>query len=117
MSGPNILLRLEGLAALTASVLLFYNLGGHWGIFALLFLTPDLSMLGYLANPRLGSILYDAAHSYVSVALLTAAVLLNKHPSWLPLPCIFAAHIGFDRALGFGLKYATRFEDTHLQRV
>ena len=117
MSGPNILLRLEGLATLTASVLLFPRLGGRWGIFALLFLAPDLAMLGYLANPRLGSILYDAVHSYVSVALLVAIALLTGHPSWLPFLSILAAHIGFDRALGYGLKYATSFQDTHLQRV
>lgn len=74
-------------------------------------------MLGYLANTRLGSILYDAVHSYLSVALLVAMVLLTEKPNSLPYLCILTAHIGFDRALGYGLKYATSFHDTHLQRV
>jgi hypothetical protein len=30
---------------------------------------------------------------------------------------IWTAHIGVDRLLGFGLKYPTRFQDTHLQRI
>jgi hypothetical protein len=32
----------------------------------------------------------------------------------IPLALIWFAHIGFDRLLGFGLKYPTRFKDTHL---
>ena len=117
MSGPNLLLRLEGLAALVGSVLVFTKLSGHWGVFALLFFAPDLFMLGYLTNPRIGCILYNAVHSYVAVALLAMTCLLFGHLAWLPSLCILTAHIGFDRALGYGLKYATRFEDTHLQHV
>jgi hypothetical protein len=30
---------------------------------------------------------------------------------------VWAAHIGADRAVGYGLKYPTGFEDTHLGRV
>jgi hypothetical protein len=30
---------------------------------------------------------------------------------------IWIAHIGFDRALGYGLKYPTGFGDTHLGRI
>ena len=71
-------------------------------------------MLGYIANPRVGSILYNAVHSYVTVALLTTIALLSGHLGWLPSFCILTAHIGFDRTLGYGLKYATRFQDTHL---
>jgi len=48
------ILRGEGAAALLASVLAYHALGGGWLLFAVLFLAPDLSMLGYLVNPRLG---------------------------------------------------------------
>ena len=33
------------------------------------------------------------------------------------LALIWIAHIGLDRALGYGLKYATGFGDTHLGRI
>lgn len=117
MSGPSLTLRLEGLAVLVGSIALFRHLGGHWGTFALLLFVPDASMLGYLAGAHLGSILYDAVHSYVAVAALAALAVLTGHSAGLPLACILAAHIGLDRALGYGLKYATGFRDTHLQRV
>lgn len=117
MSGPNTLLRLEGLAVLLGSVSLFHHLGGHWSVFAMLFFAPDLSMLGYISNVRFGSILYDAVHNYLSAAVLAAIALLLGQRVWLPVLCILTAHIGFDRALGYGLKYATGFRDTHLQRV
>lgn len=35
----------------------------------------------------------------------------------LRLALIHLAHIGFDRALGYGLKYGTAFGDTHLCRI
>ena len=35
----------------------------------------------------------------------------------LPLALVWIAHIGFDRALGYGLKYPSAFADTHLGRI
>ncbi len=117
MSMPNLLLRLEDLFILIASLVLFRHLDGRWALFALLFLAPDLSMLGYLANPRLGSILYNLVHSYSTVLLLALLAAVITRSSWLPWLCLLAAHIGFDRMLGYGLKYPSAFKDTHLQRV
>lgn len=111
---PRTLLRLEGLAALIAAVAGYRLLGGSWGWFAALFLVPDLSMLGYLAGARTGSICYNAAHSYLGAALLGAAAYA-LHSSLLgQLALIWCAHVGFDRALGYGFKYASAFTDTHL---
>ena len=104
------LLRLESLAAFVAAIALYRHAGGTWPMFAALFLVPDLSMLAYLANPRAGALAYNAAHSYVGPALLALA-------GQLPLAALWAAHVGFDRALGYGLKHATAFTDTHLGRV
>ena len=114
---PRVLLRLEGLAALTAAVVAYRLLGGSWGWFALLFLVPDLSMLGYLAGARLGSIFYNAAHSYLGAALLAAAAYMSGSVPAGQLALIWCAHVGFDRALGYGLKYASAFSDTHLGRI
>lgn len=114
---PRTLLRLEGLAALVAAVIAYRLLGGSWGWFAVLFLAPDLSMLGYLAGPRLGSIFYNAAHSYLGAALLAAAAYMSGSIPAGQLALIWCAHVGFDRALGYGLKYSAAFTDTHLGRI
>jgi hypothetical protein len=110
--GVRSLLRAEGLAVLSLSATL-YALGGHsWLLFALLFFAPDASFAGYAAGPRIGAVVYNAFHSYVGPALLAAVCLLAGLSTAVPL--IWAAHIGFDRALGYGLKYASGFSDTHL---
>ncbi|MGB8324969.1 MAG: DUF4260 domain-containing protein, partial [Candidatus Acidiferrum sp.] len=88
-----------------------------WGFFLLLFLWPDLSMLGYLLSVRVGSTLYNLVHTYVFPLALVAIAMATQRPQLLPLALIWISHIGFDRALGFGLKYPTFFKDTHLQRV
>jgi hypothetical protein len=113
---PQTLLRLEGAAALAAASFAYYRLGGHWLPFAALFLVPDLSMLGYLAGRRAGAACYNAGHSYLGPAALAAfAAAFNAH-ALLCFACIWCAHVGFDRLLGYGLKYGTSFGDTHLGR-
>jgi hypothetical protein len=114
---PRLLLRLEALAALVAAFLAYRALAGGWAHFARLFLVPDLSMLAYLAGARAGSVAYNAAHNYVAPALLAALGLAVALPECLLLALIWVAHIGLDRALGYGLKYATGFGDTHLGRI
>ena len=117
IGGPRILLRLEGAAAFAAGIAAFAHLGGSWRLFALLFLVPDLSMLGYLASARAGAIAYNAAHSYLFATGLAAFGLGLGAELPLLLAAIAAAHVGFDRALGYGLKYASAFTDTHLGRI
>lgn len=114
--GTRTLLRAEGLAELAAAIALYAALDGSWWSFALLFLAPDLAMLGYLGGPRLGAFAYNAAHSYLGpVALGLLGVALA--PALTPFAAIWAAHVGFDRALGYGLKRASGFRDTHLGRI
>lgn len=112
---PRIWLRLEGLAVLALAVLLFARGGHSWMLLVILFLAPDLSFLAYLAGPRIGAMGYNLAHSYVGPCVAAALALMTGRP---PVPAlIWAAHIGFDRALGYGLKYPTDFADTHLGRL
>ncbi|WP_421850193.1 DUF4260 domain-containing protein [Novosphingobium sp.] len=108
------LLRLEGAVALALATIAFHRMGGSWWQFAYLFLLPDLSMLGYLANRRLGAWLYNAGHTYGLPALLALATLALANLHLLPIAAIWAAHIGFDRLMGYGLKYETAFGATHL---
>jgi len=115
--GLRTLLRLEGLALFAGMTLLYAVWGGSWWVYALLFLLPDLSFAGYLAGPRAGAVIYNAAHSYMApMALMTSGFGLNS-PLTLSIAMIWLAHIGIDRALGYGLKYATGFGFTHLGRI
>ena len=115
--GVRTLLRLEGLTLLAGMTVAYAVWGGSWWIFAILFLAPDLSFAGYLAGPRPGAIIYNAAHSYLApMALMTAGFALAS-PLALSIATIWLAHIGFDRALGYGLKYSAGFGFTHLGRI
>lgn len=111
-----LILRAEGVGALAAALALYATLGGSWWTFALLFLAPDLAMIFYAAGPRVGAIAYNLAHSYlgpVIVGLVGVAIA----PALITVAAIWVAHIGFDRALGYGLKRAGGFRDTHLGRI
>jgi Domain of unknown function (DUF4260) len=110
------LLRFEGLAMAAISAAFYAHIGASWWLFAALWLTPDLSMLGYLAGPCWGARIYNAFHTYVTpAALALCALLLHAHTD-LAVALIWANHIGVDRLLGFGLKYADGFGYTHLDR-
>ena len=111
------MLRVEGAAICALAVFVYAQSGASWWLFAVLFLAPDLSFAGYLGGPRIGAIVYNAAHTFVGPLLLAAASQLLAAPVFIPLSVIWAAHIGFDRALGYGLKYAAGFGYTHLGRV
>jgi hypothetical protein len=114
---PRLLLRLEGLALFILATVAFTHTGTSWWLYAILFLTPDLSFAGYLAGPRLGALAYNALHSTLGPAVLAGLGLFADHSMLLGIAAIWAAHIGFDRMLGYGLKYTTSFHDTHLGRI
>jgi hypothetical protein len=91
--------------------------GDTWWIYAVLFLAPDLSFAGYLAGPRVGALVYNAAHSYMAPMALMVGGILFWPPPASSIAMIWLAHIGFDRALGYGLKYSAGFSFTHLGRI
>ena len=114
---PAILLRLEGVAVAAAAVTLYFHEGYEWWLLVVLVLVPDLSMLGYLAGPRVGAVTYDIVHTYVTPVLLATAGVIWDSDTAVTLALIWLTHIGVDRAVGYGLKYPSGFKDTHLQRV
>jgi Domain of unknown function (DUF4260) len=114
--GVRLLLRLEGVAALAVAVALYAHAGFSWPIFVLLLLSPDLSMLAYFAGPRAGAAVYNVVHTYAVALPLVLAGFFDALPALTAAGLILIAHIGLDRALGYGLKYSTGFRDTHLGR-
>lgn len=117
LSRPAVLLRIEGAALLAASGTLYWLNGGSWWLFALLFLLPDISMLGYLSGPRIGAAIYNAFHTYPFPAALGILGLLWSAPLAVAVALVWLAHIGVDRLAGYGLKYPSGFGDTHLGRM
>ena len=115
--GVRTLLRLEGITLFAGMTLLYGLWEGSWWVYAILFLAPDLSFAAYLAGPRAGAIVYNAAHSYLAPVALMTAGLAMASPLILSLAMIWLAHIGIDRALGYGLKYRTGFTFTHLGKI
>ena len=80
-------------------------------------LAPDLVALGYLAGPRVGAVLYDLGHATPApLALLLAGVAWEVTPAVL-VATVWLAHLGMDRAIGYGLKYPGGDGSSHLQRV
>jgi hypothetical protein len=115
--GVRTLLRLEGLALFIGMTLLYVVWDGLWWVYLVLFLAPDLSFAAYLAGPKAGAIVYNAAHSYMGpMAMMTTGFALGS-PLTLSIAMVWLAHIGIDRALGYGLKYQAGFGFTHLGRI
>ena len=114
---PRTLLRIEGFFVFALSVALYGRLGASWWMFAILFLAPDLSFLGYLAGPRVGAIAYNAMHTTAGPVLLALSGFLLPYQPAVAIGLIWLAHCGIDRALGYGLKYEAGFGFTHLGRI
>ena len=115
--GLRTLLRLEGLTLFAGMTVLYAVWDGSWWVYAILFLVPDLSFVAYLAGPQVGAIVYNAAHSYLAPVTLMITGFAITSPLILSIAMIWLAHIGIDRALGYGLKYKTGFGFTHLGRI
>lgn len=115
--GVRAILRIEGLAMLAAATIMYGKSGFGWSTFALFFFAPDLSFAGYLAGNRIGAFAYNAAHSYVGALVCFSAGLVYAAPALEVAGLVWCAHIGFDRALGYGLKSAAGFAFTHLGRI
>lgn len=114
---PRLLLRLEGLIVVILSLYFFNELQESWWLFAILFLAPDLSFLGYVAGEDFGSVLYNIAHTYLLPSGLALLGLMLHQPLLYSIALVWTAHIGADRLVGYGLKYSTGFSDTHLGRI
>lgn len=112
-----ILLQLEGAAILLLSLYFYSYNQFSWLLFFVLLFVPDISMIGYLFNNKVGAVLYNLFHTYsLPIGAVILGVLLSSGVV-LEIGLIWSAHIGMDRMIGYGLKYSTHFKDTHLNRV
>ena len=114
---PETILRVESAAIGLLGIAAYLTVGGPPLLLIPALLAPDLSALGYLAGPRVGAITYNLVHNW-ALAVLLVFLSIALHALWpLLAAAVIGAHVGFDRALGYGLKLPSGFQDTHLGRI
>jgi hypothetical protein len=117
MKSVDLTIRLEWAFVAAAAVVFYGSASMSWWLFGLLILAPDLSMFGYLAGPRVGALAYNALHILIVPVPLLIAGYMSGNATAIAVALIWVAHIAIDRALGYGLKLPTGFQDTHLGRI
>ncbi len=110
-------LRAEGIAALIGGLWAWIALGAAWPLFLALLLVPDVSMVGYLKGAHAGAISYNIAHNWATGGLVLGLGAALAIPVLVFAGIILIAHVGMDRLFGYGLKYPTSFQNTHLGRI
>ena len=108
------IIKLEELGMFALSIILFNILGYPWWLFIVLIFAPDISMLGYLVNAKVGSVTYNLFH-HKGIAVLLYLSGIYTYSSYLLIAgIILFGHSSLDRFLGYGLKYGDAFRHTHL---
>ncbi len=110
------IIQIEELAMTAATIYLIgqLDISLSWWLYLLLFFSPDLGILGYLLNAKIGAITYNLLH-HRGIAIVIAALGIMTLSQYVLLAgLILFAHAGFDRIFGFGLKYFAGFKHTHL---
>ena len=110
-------LRAEGVIAFAWGVVIWVLLNQPLPLLLVALLLPDLSMLGYLRGPHAGAILYNIVHNWATAGLVLLIALVAQSGPLILVGAVLLGHVGIDRALGYGLKYPTAFQDTHLGRI
>ena len=108
------IIRLEEVAMFGLALYAFLMTDFSWWIFPALLLLPDISMIGYLVNSRVGAVLYNIFHHKALAICIYIAGLYLKLESTQLAGIILFAHSSMDRAFGYGLKYQDSFFHTHL---
>lgn len=110
-------LQIEGLSILSFSIITYIYINGNWLLFIIILFAPDLFMVGYLKNDKIGAIVYNIGHIYLDPVILCIIGMIWDVPLCIELGLIWLAHISMDRALGYGLKLTSGFKNTHLQKL
>ncbi len=116
------LLRLEELAQFLFVIMVLVMKGVAWWMYFLLLLGPDIGMVGYLVNTRVGAIGYNLTHHkglgivlmLIGLVAEVANMLTNVQSGFFLVGLIIYGHSSMDRMLGYGLKYSDDFKHTHL---
>ena len=88
-----------------------------WWWYAACILLPDLGMLGYLVNEKIGAYTYNLFHHIATGVILYFLGMSLDQPMLMFTGVILLSHTTLDRIFGYGLKYEKGFKFTHLGEV
>jgi len=109
------LIKTEEFALFGLAVLLNQHLQPYaWWWYWVLFLVPDLSMIGYLFNTKIGAFCYNLVHHKGLAVLCFVIGFFITSPALQFSGLLLLGHSSFDRIMGYGLKYQDHFKHTHL---
>jgi hypothetical protein len=109
--------RIEAVFIFLASVYFYQLLHFSIWLFLLFLFSIDIFMLGYLKGNKIGAYAYNFGHSMLAPSALLVIGTIGSHRVLLASGLVWLAHIGWDRAFGYGLKYETGFTHTHLGEI
>lgn len=108
------ILKLEELFQFILGIYLFSTLSYAWWWFLVLILLPDIGMLGYLINTKIGAVTYNIFHHKgLAIVIFLVGIYFEIEVVQLTGIILFS-HASLDRIFGYGLKYADHFKNTHL---
>lgn len=110
----HIIIRLENLCVAVIGLLIYAHYCLDWLYFFYFILLPDLSIIAYVINNRIGALSYNLGHNYIIPSSVLILYFIFNQPILLSIGLIWVIHIALDRAMGFGLKYNSHFKATHL---
>jgi len=110
-------LKIEELAQLVLGIFLFSQLSYDWWVFLALILVPDIGMIGYLFNSKIGAIAYNLFHNKAIAILFILFGILFIGEIYTLVGIIMFSHAAMDRFFGYGLKYPDSFNNTHLGKI
>ncbi|WP_228236895.1 DUF4260 domain-containing protein [Allomuricauda sp. M10] len=110
-------LKLEEILMFVFGIYLFSQLDFAWWWFLVLILAPDIGMVGYLFNNKIGALTYNLFHHKGLAILVYLAGVYFSIPLCQLIGIILFSHSALDRAMGYGLKYDKGFKFTHLGEI
>jgi len=110
-------LKLEELAQFLFGIYLFSLLNYNWWLFPVLLFLPDIGMLGYIINTKMGAITYNIFHHKGLAIVIGLLGVYLQNELWMLMGIILFSHAALDRILGYGLKYQDNFKNTHLGKI
>jgi hypothetical protein len=117
VSIPYIFSKVESIVIAIFSIFLYIQEDGTVFLYFILWLIPDIGMLGYLINKKIGAITYNLFHFYPIPVFLILLSQVSTTLNLVLIAIIWISHIAIDRALGYGLKYGTGFKNTTEQAL
>lgn len=110
-------MRLEGALGFLFCTMIYFLLGFNIYVFLACLLLPDIFLLGYIVNNKVGAFLYNLGHVFIFPLILFLLAVITTKQAFLVIALIWASHIFFDIMIGYGLKYNEGFKITHLQKL